>query len=170
MAPSLKSALILSIAAGGLAANLPARTGEGLVSKPSKRVLVGAALPTLPAIRGRATDSNSGSASSTWTGAGPAPGPEYLTISIVNSHGHALSTDHHSNPSGPAPTDLAQVGPGTIAAGSTATFAVPTGWIGNVAVVDARYNISNSDTLVEANYVIPNGYNYAVADVDISFV
>lgn len=170
MAPLLNTAFILSMAAGGLAAIPPARTGKELVSGPSKRVLVGAARPTLPPIRARAAGSSSGPVTSTWTGVGPGPGPEYLTISIVNSHSHAISTSHNHYPKGPAPLSASQLGPGTIAAGSSATFAVPTGWIGNVAVVDARYNITTDDTLVESNYVIPERGNHAVADVDISFV
>lgn len=150
MAPLLIAAFTLAMAARGLAATLPTGT-----SKLSERVLVGAALPTLPAIRAR----------------GLPLGPEYLTISVINSHSNAISTVHNSNPSRPEPTNLSEVQPGTIAVGSTATFAVPTGWEGNIAVVDARYKLSNSDTLIEANYVIPGGeFTHAVADVDISHV
>lgn len=60
--------------------------------------------------------------------------------------------------------------PGTIPARGQAEFAVPTGWIGNVAIVPSEYEMSNDITLIEANYVIPGGYDYAVADVDVSFV
>lgn len=38
----MDAAFILSMAAGDLAVTLPTRTGKGLTSKPSKRVLVGA--------------------------------------------------------------------------------------------------------------------------------
>lgn len=155
MTPLLSVFVILSMVAGCLAVTLPTGTGKGLISKPSESVIVSTALPSLPAIRARQIGL----------------GPQYLTISIVNSHSNAISTVHNSDPSGPEPTDLSQVEPGTIAAGGTASFAVPTGWIGNVAVVDAQYGLSNSDTLIESNYVIPGGgYTHAVADVDVSHV
>lgn len=60
--------------------------------------------------------------------------------------------------------------PGTIPAGGQAEFAVPTDWIGNVAIVPSQYEMTNDITLIEANYVIPDGYSYAVADVDVSLV
>ncbi|KAK8073895.1 hypothetical protein PG994_004794 [Apiospora phragmitis] len=60
--------------------------------------------------------------------------------------------------------------PGVIPAGGKAEFAVPTGWIGNVAITPSGYKLTNDITLIEANYAIPGGYSYAVADVDVSFV
>lgn len=62
------------------------------------------------------------------------------------------------------------VSPGTIAAGATAAFAVPTGWIGNVALADADYEITDDSSLIEGNFVVPSGYSVAVADVDVSYV
>ena len=62
--------------------------------------------------------------------------------------------------------------PGVIPAGGKAEFAVPTGWIGSVAITPSRFRLTNDITLIEANYVVPaaGGYKYAVADVDVSFV
>lgn len=60
--------------------------------------------------------------------------------------------------------------PGVIPAGGRAEFAVPTGWIGSVAITPSRFRLTNDITLIEANYVVPGGYSYAVADVDVSFV
>lgn len=59
-----------------------------------------------------------------------------------------------------------------MAAGATAAFAVPTGWIGNVAINNAGQEITGDDTLIEANFVVPDsgGYKMAVADVDVSYV
>lgn len=50
-------------------------------------------------------------------------------------------------------------------AGATAAFAVPTGWIGNVAINDAGWAITGDDSLIEANFVVPQGSSIAVADV-----
>jgi hypothetical protein len=95
--------------------------------------------------------------------------PEFLTITVINRHGGAISTSHARDPS--APTAVSgNVGPGTMAAGATAAFAVPTGWIGNVAITDAHWAITGDDSLIEANFKAPPGSSIAVADVDISYV
>jgi hypothetical protein len=47
---------------------------------------------------------------------------------------------------------------------------VPTGWIGNIALADAGSSITSDATLIEGNFVVPNGYSVAVADVDVSYV
>ena len=97
--------------------------------------------------------------------------PEFLPITIINSHSNAISTSHAYNP-GPTPVD-GKPEPGTMAPMETATFAVPTGWGGNVAVVDSAHPIAwmGGDTLIEASFVVPFGSNgIAVADVDISLV
>lgn len=59
-----------------------------------------------------------------------------------------------------------------MASGATASFAVPTGWAGNVAIVDAGSAITGDDTLIEGSFVVPatGGYTVAVADVDVSYV
>ena len=95
--------------------------------------------------------------------------PQYLTITVINSHGDAISTSHAHDPSGPGAVS-GNVGPGTMASGATAAFAVPTGWIGNVAINWAGAAITGDDSLIEANFVVPSGYSVAVADVDVSYV
>lgn len=62
------------------------------------------------------------------------------------------------------------VGPGTIASGATAEFAVPTNWIGTVALADAEYTMDDNVSLIEGNYVYDSTYGYAIADFDISYV
>ena len=97
--------------------------------------------------------------------------PEFLPITIINSHSNAISTSHAYNP-GPTPVG-GKPEPGTMSPSETAIFSVPTEWAGNVAVVDAAYPIAwmGGDTLIEASFVVPWGSNgIAVADVDISYV
>ena len=95
--------------------------------------------------------------------------PEYLTFTVVNSHGDAISTSHAHAANGPSAVS-GNVGPGTMAAGATASFAVPTGWAGNVAINDAGWTITGDDSLIEGSFVVPQGYSVAVADVDVSYV
>lgn len=98
-----------------------------------------------------------------------AAAPQFLTITVINSHGDAISTSHAHDPNGPSAVS-GNVGPGTMANGATAAFAVPTGWIGNVAINDAGWAITGDDSLIEGNFVVPQGSSEAVADVDISYV
>ncbi|UKZ78239.1 hypothetical protein TrVFT333_005975 [Trichoderma virens FT-333] len=98
-----------------------------------------------------------------------AAAPQFLTITVINSHGDAISTSHAHDPNGPSAVS-GNVGPGTMANGATAAFAVPTGWIGNVAINDAGWAITGDDSLIEGNFVVPQGSNEAVADVDVSYV
>lgn len=95
--------------------------------------------------------------------------PEYLTITVINSHGDAISTSHVHAVGAPSAVS-GNVGPGTMAAGETAAFALPTGWSGNVAINDAGWELTGDDTLIEASFVVPDGYSVAVADVDVSYV
>ncbi len=97
--------------------------------------------------------------------------PEFLPITIINSHPNPISTSHAYNP-GPTPIG-GKPGPGTMAPGETAAFAVPTGWGGNVAIVDSSHPVAwmGGDTLIEGSFVVPYGSNgIAVADIDISYV
>lgn len=98
-----------------------------------------------------------------------AAAPQFLTITVINSHGDAISTSHAHDPNGPSAVS-GNVGPGTMANGATAAFAVPTGWIGNVAINDAGWAITGDDSLIEGNFVVPQGSTEAVADVDVSYV
>jgi hypothetical protein len=95
--------------------------------------------------------------------------PQYLTITVINKHGDAITTSHVHNAGGPSAVS-GNVGPGTMANGATAAFAVPTGWAGNVMINDAQWAITGDDSLIEASFVVPNGYSVAVADVDVSYV
>jgi hypothetical protein len=59
---------------------------------------------------------------------------------------------------------------GTIATSATATFAVPSGWVGNIAINDAQFSITTDSTLIEANF---NDWHDGMglrADVDVSYV
>ena len=87
----------------------------------------------------------------------------------MNSHGNAISTSHVHAADGPAAVS-GNVGPGTMADGATAAFAVPTGWAGNVAINWAGAAITGDDSLIEGSFVVPQDYSVAVADVDVSYV
>lgn len=97
--------------------------------------------------------------------------PDVLPVTIINSHTNPISTSHAYNP-GPTPVG-GKPEPGTMAPGETASFAVPTGWGGNVAVVDSAHPPAwmGGDTLIEGSFVVPYGSNgIAVGDIDISYV
>jgi hypothetical protein len=106
----------------------------------------------------------------------PAPSPTLvkrsgpLTIVVINSDTWPISTSHAHNAGGPSAVS-GNVSPGTIAAGATAAFAVPTGWAGNVAVVQygSGRAIVGDESLIEASYVLQGG-SAAVIDVDVSYV
>jgi hypothetical protein len=142
--------------------SLPAVTGTELTANPSGVVLVGAAKTstgadsavTIPPSDARMDIGKP---------------PKYLTISVINSHGSPISTVHVKDPHAPAAVS-GRVGAGTMAKGATAAIAVPTNWIGNIALNDASKKITGDDTLIEANFKVPSGYKVAVADVDVSYV
>jgi hypothetical protein len=95
--------------------------------------------------------------------------PQYMTISVINMHGDAITTSHAHNAGSPSAVS-GNVGPGTMAAGATAVFAVPTGWAGNVAINDGRYAITGDDTLIEGSFDVQGNSGYAIVDVDVSYV
>lgn len=95
--------------------------------------------------------------------------PEYMTIVFVNSHGDTITTSLDTNPNAPTPVSGA-TGAGTMTNGQTASIAVPTNWIGNMAINDALWEITGDDSLIEANFVIPYEGTVAVADIDVSYV
>lgn len=106
--------------------------------------------------------------------------PEHLTIEIVNSYGecfperrcmrlskvscsdvnrrlrmvlgHDITTAHASNAGSPTPVG-GPIPPGVIPNNTTASFAVPTGWAGNVAFNRANLSISGDVTLLEASFI-----------------
>ncbi|OIW23329.1 hypothetical protein CONLIGDRAFT_657852 [Coniochaeta ligniaria NRRL 30616] len=99
------------------------------------------------------------------------PGPPLVTITISNHHITDISTMHKADPT--AAQEIGGIAaPGIMARGATAEFAVPTGWTGMVAVVEdsGTRAIVGDESIIEANYVVPDGYTVAVADVDVSYV
>ncbi|KAK8070829.1 hypothetical protein PG997_011032 [Apiospora hydei] len=156
MVSILFTSLFISFTSSVLAsAVLPAVTGvEGVI--PSGMVTLGPRPTPPPEIAGSFR-------------AALGPGPKYVTITITNKRDDPISTSHARDPNTPKMVS-GNANPGVIPAGGKAEFAVPTGWIGNVAITPSRYKLTNDITLIEANYVIPDGYSYAVADVDVSFV
>lgn len=95
--------------------------------------------------------------------------PEYMTIVVVNSHGDTITTSLDTNPGSPTPVSGGK-GAGTMTNGQTASIAVPTNWIGNMAINDALWGITGDDTLIESNFVVPSGGDVAVGDIDVSYV
>jgi hypothetical protein len=95
--------------------------------------------------------------------------PKYLSITVVNKHTVAITTAHAVAAGAPTAVSGA-VGAGTMAKGATAVFAVPTGWIGNIAINEYPKNIVGDESLIESNFVKPDNYKVAVADVDVSYV
>lgn len=89
------------------------------------------------------------------------------TFTVVNLHTAAVSTIHDDTVGTPTSAGAA-IRPGTIAAGATATFAVPRGWIGNIALNDANFPVTTNSTLLEANFVDWSGV--PKADFDVSYV
>ncbi|PSR78423.1 hypothetical protein BD289DRAFT_493347, partial [Coniella lustricola] len=98
-----------------------------------------------------------------------AEGPEDLTIKVWNNHGDDITTSHARNAGSPTAVGGA-LGAGVIANGATASFAVPSGYAGNIAINDGNYELSDDDSLIEVSYVVADGYSFPIADVDISYV
>ena len=67
--------------------------------------------------------------------------------------GQEITTAHASNAGSPTPVG-GPIEPGTIPDGTTASFAVPTGWAGNVAMNRANMSITGDVTLLEASFVV----------------
>ncbi|KAG8163152.1 hypothetical protein KVR01_007630 [Diaporthe batatas] len=95
--------------------------------------------------------------------------PDHLTIEITNSYGQDITTAHASNAGSPTPVD-GPIPAGVIPDGSTASFAVPTGWAGNVALNRGGMPLNGDVTLLEAAFAVPDGWEFAVAGVDVSHV
>jgi hypothetical protein len=60
--------------------------------------------------------------------------------------------------------------PAVLEVGATGSFAVPTGWAGNIAINKAGSAITGDDSLIESSFVVADGDTVAVADVDVSYV
>jgi hypothetical protein len=65
---------------------------------------------------------------------GPQEGPQFMTITVVNKHVKPISTVHANN-AGPTPVS-GKTAAGTMTVGESAAFVAPTGWAGNVQVVE----------------------------------
>lgn len=129
-----------------------------------KGTAIGGAMSTPTAVP-KALFAASGNTTTT-TGAYP---PDIVTITVINSYGGPITTSHSIASSVPTPVS-GDVSTGTMSHGETASFAVPTGWIGNIAVNDAQYETTGDVSLIEANFVVPYEGTVAVVDVDISYV
>ncbi|KAH8660397.1 hypothetical protein BX600DRAFT_488573 [Xylariales sp. PMI_506] len=164
---TIAAAALLGLAGNAAAAAMSALVGEEATTNLPGVVLVGAANPTKASVYRREAEAMVTDAPVIKPRL--AAPPEYLTITFINSHGSPISTQHVHDPSAPAAVS-GYVSPGTMANGATAAFAVPTGWIGNVAFADAAYEITGDDTLLEGNFIVPDGYDFAVADIDVSYV
>ena len=57
---------------------------------------------------------------------------------------------------------------GTIAVGATHTFAVPSGWVGNVGINEASFPVGTDSTLIEGN--VNEWFGAVRADFDVSYV
>ncbi|TPX17595.1 uncharacterized protein E0L32_012105 [Thyridium curvatum] len=91
-----------------------------------------------------------------------------LTITIVNRYHVPISTSHVHNWGFPDPIGGEKT-PGLMQPRETDRLVVPTGWAGNFAFVDARYQPGPDDSLIEASFESVWG-GEAFADVDVSFV
>lgn len=95
--------------------------------------------------------------------------PPFLTITVVNQHTVPITTSHAHNNGGP-PAVGGNVGAGTMQPSATDEFILPTGWAGNVAISEATDQIQGDETLIEANFVVPDTWAEAVVDVDVGYV
>lgn len=97
--------------------------------------------------------------------------PALMTITVINKHVAPISTYHAHEANGPGAA-WGAAGAGTMAKGATASLAVPTGWAGNIAIVEygGPRAVVGDESLIEANFKKPSGYTVAVADVDVSYV
>jgi hypothetical protein len=167
---------LLSIASSAVAVPMAGARMEFNSAYPTKAVVghdidtvkgtaIGGAM-SIPTAVPKALFAASDNTTTTTTGAYP---PDIVTITVINSYGSPITTSHSIASSVPTPVS-GDVGTGTMSDGETASFAVPTGWIGNIAVNDAQYQTTGDVSLIEANFVVPWGGTVAVVDVDISYV
>lgn len=91
------AAVILSLAASAIASALPAVSGTEATTLGPSCTLVGAANPDYISMR-QSERASSASAAAVTEGAKVKArmdsGPEYVTITIINSHGSPISTTH----------------------------------------------------------------------------
>ncbi|KAI5917452.1 hypothetical protein F4810DRAFT_717691 [Camillea tinctor] len=82
------------------------------------------------------------------------PSKRDYTVTVINSHTAAISTQHGENVG--APTAIKEnTGPlHTLGVGERAMFAVPTGWAGRVAIAETPYPITDRVSLIEGSFVV----------------
>ncbi|KAI0508487.1 hypothetical protein F5B22DRAFT_649980 [Xylaria bambusicola] len=91
---------------------------------------------------------------------------EYV-VTLVNSHTADITTAHNQNLG--APTAI-QDGGSIVESGSTAIFAVPTGWAGRVAMAEAGVLIRDRASLLEGSFIHDEGLGAARIALDVSYV
>jgi hypothetical protein len=67
--------------------------------------------------------------------------------------GQEITTAHASNAGSPTPVG-GPIPAGVVPNGTTTSFAVPTGWAGNVAMNRANMALTGDVTLLEASFVV----------------
>lgn len=93
---------------------------------------------------------------------------DYMTVTVINSHGDDISTVH-VNGAGPTPV-AGNTDPGRMGNGESSVFVLAPGWNGNVAINDAQWSATTGDeSLIEGSFV-DQGAGYAQGDLNISFV
>ncbi|KAL8365320.1 hypothetical protein RB595_004225 [Gaeumannomyces hyphopodioides] len=98
--------------------------------------------------------------------------PAAVTWRITNKLGAPVSTVHARNAGAPGAIS-GNVNPGTLANGAVGSFAVPTGWAGNVAVVQHGKGraVVGDESLIEGSFVVQKGMGPAARiALDISYV
>ncbi|CAG8973116.1 hypothetical protein HYALB_00007593 [Hymenoscyphus albidus] len=95
-----------------------------------------------------------------------------LVIEVINKFGKDVYTRHAHNQGGPGAIS-GNVADGVLKNGASAAFAVPTGWAGNIAVVEngGGRKIVGDESLIEGSFVAQAGVGSgAIIDVDVSYV
>lgn len=96
-------------------------------------------------------------------------GPDHITFHITNLHTIDVSTAHVLAEHSPELVNR-PIATTIMPRGATATYAVPSGWEGRLAVVEAHGKFMGAESLIEANYVTPGGETESVFDIDVSYV
>ncbi|KAK3321770.1 hypothetical protein B0H66DRAFT_638306 [Apodospora peruviana] len=99
-----------------------------------------------------------------------ARGPNEWTISIVNKLGRDIMTAHGLNAGFPAPV-RGNVGRGVLRNGQSDFIAVPSGWAGNIPIVESGgvRDFRGDESLIEASFVTQGG-SQAIFDINVSYV
>lgn len=94
--------------------------------------------------------------------------PSELTITVVNKMTTAISTAYAANPGVPS-LAAGNQGAGTMSAGETASIIAPSGWAGNIGMVELPHSITGDVSLLEGS-MMDQGNGYPVVDMDVSYV